>query len=86
LKTTRGLKQGFGLSPTLFNIYLERVFSDWNKKCRGTGLSVENKIIQHLLFAGNQTTTAEVRDYAEYMAKKLTGEEYQRWGLNVYIL
>jgi hypothetical protein len=45
LKTTKELKQGFGLSPPLINIYLERVFYDWNKKCRGTDLPVGNKII-----------------------------------------
>jgi hypothetical protein len=59
LKTTKELKQGFGLSPTVFNIYSEKVFYNWNKKCRGTGLPVGNKIIKNLLFADNQAITAE---------------------------
>jgi hypothetical protein len=29
----------------------------------------------------NLVITAEDKDDAKYLAKKLTGEEYQRWGL-----
>jgi len=80
-----GLKQGCGLSPTLFKIDLESVLYDWNQKCRSMVQPAGNKTIHHVCYADDQTIVAQDEVYAEYMTKKLI-EEYLRWGLHVNVL
>jgi hypothetical protein len=80
-----GLKQGCGLSPTLFKIDLESIQYDWNQKRKSMVRPVGNETIDHLHFADDQAVIAQDDVYAEYMTKKLI-EEYLRWGLHVNIL
>jgi len=47
-RTTKGLKQGHGLSPTLFKIYLESVLYTLKKRCRNMGLPIGAITIHHL--------------------------------------
>lgn len=46
-RTTKGLKQGHGWSPTLFKIYLESVLYTLKKKCRNMGLPTGAITIHH---------------------------------------
>lgn len=83
-RTTKGLKHGCGLSPTLFTVYLESVLYNWNNKCRNMCLPMGNQTIHHHLFADVQVILAQDKGDAELTQKLI--EEYQRWGLNVNIL
>ena len=50
LRTTVGARQGFLLSPTFFNIFLERVMTDALEDHEGT-VSIEGRTITNLRFA-----------------------------------
>ena len=50
LRITEGMKQGCGLSPDLFKIFLESVLYKWNKRCKSMGLQTGNKTTHHHLF------------------------------------
>jgi hypothetical protein len=65
----KGLKQGCGLSPTLFKIDLQNVLYDWNQKCKRMICPVGNETIHHLCFADDQAIIAQVDVNAEYMTK-----------------
>ena len=47
-RTTKGLKQGHGLSPTLFKNYLESVLYTWKKRCRNKGLPIADITIHNI--------------------------------------
>jgi hypothetical protein len=47
-RTTKGLKQGHGLSPNIFKIYLESALYTWKKRCRNMGLPTGDITIHHL--------------------------------------
>jgi hypothetical protein len=51
-RTTKGLKQGCRLSPTLIKIYLENVLYNWNNKCRNKELPIGVQTMHHHLFCG----------------------------------
>ena len=75
---SKGLRQGCGLSPTLFKIFLDRVLAGWTKKCRNVGDST----IHTLFFADDQILLAEDRDDLSYMARKLE-EVFENSGLKL---
>ncbi|KAJ4436828.1 hypothetical protein ANN_16960 [Periplaneta americana] len=79
-RITKGLRQVFCLSPTLFKIYLEEVLKGWKKKCRHMGVLVGDKNISTLQFVDDQIILAEDYDDIEYMSRKLI-EEYEKSGL-----
>ena len=67
-RTTKGLKQWHGFSPTLFKINLESVLYTWKKKCRNMELPIGDITMHHHLFADDQLIAQDKED-AEYMTK-----------------
>lgn len=68
---SKGLRQGCGMSPSLFKIYLETVLSQWNRSCSSMGIEIKNTIIHSLLFADDQVIMAQERDDIKFMTKKV---------------
>ena len=77
---TKGLKQGYCLSPTLFKLYIQEGLQNWRQKCAGMGIDVGGKCLTTLFFADDQVIIGNVEEDVDYMLRKL-GEEYERWGM-----
>lgn len=82
INITKGLKQGCGLSPLLFNVYVEQALDTWYRKCAGMGIPIDNSTLHSLLFADDQIVFAQDEEDMEYMLRKLT-EEFEKWGLKL---
>lgn len=80
--TTKGLRQGCCLSPTLFKIYLDQALKGWTRKCKSMGLQVGDDTLYSLYFADDQVVIAEDEEDLSYMVRKLH-EEYERAGLKM---
>ena len=66
-QVTKGLRQGCCISPTVFNIDVEKALNIWKRKCSGMGFSVDNTTIYMLQFADDQVVTAQSKEDLEYM-------------------
>ena len=82
--TTKGLKQGCSLSPTLFKIYIQEAIYNWKRKMAGMGIQMDEQCLITLLFADDQVIIASDEHDADYMFRKLK-EEYEAWGLTINI-
>lgn len=80
--TTKGLRQGCSISPTLFKIYIQQILKQWNNSCRGMGIPVGNETVHSLLFADDQVIIAQCREDAKFMVRKLL-EAFEAGGLKV---
>lgn len=80
--STKGVKQGCCLSPTLFRIYQNEALKQWIKKCSPMGIQIDNRPIYTVLYADDQIVVAEDQQDMQYMLAKLT-EEYNKWGLQL---
>lgn len=80
--TTKGLRQGCCLSPTLFKIYLDKALHGWTNKCKNMGLKVGEDMLYSLYFADDQVVIAEDEDDLSYMVRKLQ-EAYHQAGLTI---
>lgn len=80
--TTKGLRQGCSLSPTLFKIYLDKALTKWTSKIREMGLQIGDEKLFSLYFADDQMVIAEDQDDLNYMIRKLQ-EEYEAAGLTI---
>lgn len=59
-KANKGLLQRCGMSPTLFNIYMDVVTKGWIKKCEKMGIKLtDDKYQINLLFADDQVIIAQ---------------------------
>ena len=66
IQVNKGLRQGWSLSPTLFNIYIDEIVKRWSEKtCRGIELGQEC-IINTLLFADDQVILHETEDNLQF--------------------
>lgn len=56
---TKGLKQGYCISPTLFKIYLKQTLKLWKRKCKNMGIPINNNTVYTLSFAYDQLVLAQ---------------------------
>ena len=75
IEVTKGLRQGCGLSPILFNIYLEKTLDHWKKSCKGMGVPIkENKFLFSLNYADDQSySNPRCRGFRIYFKKTEQG-------------
>lgn len=81
-KTSKGLRQGCSISPTLFNLYVEHVIRLWKKKCEKMGIWIRESYLSTISFADDQVLIAQDEDDLSYMIRKLN-EYYTTWGLQI---
>ena len=79
---TKGLRQGFCISPTLLKIYIRKALEEWKRKCHGMGVPLENITLYTLQFADDQVVLAGDKEDLEYMTRKLK-ETYEKWSLDM---
>jgi len=76
--------QGCPLSPTLFNIYLDKIITKWQKQdITGIKLS-KNQQLSTLLFADNQVIIADTEDNLQKAAYKLN-QIITEYGLTISV-
>ena len=68
---TKGLLQGYCISPTLFKIYIQKALEEWKQKCSRMGIPLENTTLYTLQFADDQVVLAGDKEDLEYMMRKL---------------
>jgi hypothetical protein len=62
INTNKGVKQGWGLSPDLFNIYINKIIKEW-KQIVNNGIQLSNKNkIQTILYADDQIIITKSED------------------------
>jgi len=79
---TKGLLQGYCISPTLFKIYIQKALEEWKQKCSRMGIPLENTTLYTLQFADDQVVLAGDKEDLEYMMHKLK-ETYEKWSLDM---
>ena len=71
IKVNSGLRQGCGLSPLLFDIYINKILEEWKStEPRGIYLG-RNKEIKTILFADDQVLLTSNEDDLQYNVTKL---------------
>jgi hypothetical protein len=71
VEINKGVRQGCPLSPTLFNIYLDKIITKWQKQDKfGIKLS-KNQHLSTLLFADEQVLISDTQDNLQKAAHKL---------------
>jgi len=56
---TKGRRQGCCISPTLFKIYIRKALEEWERKCSGMGIPLENMTLCTLQLADDQVVLAD---------------------------
>lgn len=70
-QVNQGLKQGCGLSPILFDLYMNKIMQDW-RKTNPKNMDIGNDtVINSILFADDQVLLATTEDYLQENITKL---------------
>jgi transcription initiation factor TFIIIB Brf1 subunit/transcription initiation factor TFIIB len=84
VEINKGVRQGFPLSPTLFNIYLDEIITKWQKQDI-TGIKLKkNQQLSTLLFVDDQVIIADKEDNLQRAAHKLN-EVITKYGLTISV-
>jgi len=84
VEINKGVRQGCPLSPTLFNIYLDKIITKWQKQdITGIKLS-KNQQLSTLLFADDQFIIADREDNLQRAAHKLN-QIITEYGLTISV-
>jgi hypothetical protein len=78
INTNKGVKQGCGLSPDLFNIYINKIIKEW-KQTVNSGIQLNNKNkIQTILYADDQILITRSEDELQIAVNELNkiGKKY----------
>jgi hypothetical protein len=62
VEINKGVRQGWPLSPTLFNIHLDEIITKWQKQDITRIKLSKNQHLSTLLFADDQVTIADTED------------------------
>jgi len=84
VEINKAVHQGYPLSPTLFNIYLDEIITKWqNQDVTGIKLS-KNQQLSTLLFADDQVIIADTEDNLQKAAYELN-QIITEYGLTVSV-
>jgi hypothetical protein len=83
-KINKGVCQGYPLSPTLFNIYLDEIITKWQKEGITEIPLSKNQQLLTLLFADNQDIIPNTEDNLQKAAHKLN-QIITEHGLNISV-
>jgi len=71
LHINKGVRQGCGLSPVLFNIYINKITQEF-KRVMKKGIQLNNrKLVNNILYADDQILIATSEDELQTMAYHL---------------
>ena len=79
---SKGLRQGCGLLPAHFKIYLDRIFHGWSRKFNSMGIQIGESILSTLFFADDQLVIANDEMDLDEMVRKLN-EAFNQGGLKI---
>jgi len=71
VEINKGVRQGFPLSPTLFNIHLDEIITKWQKQDITEIKLSKSQQLSTLLFADDQVIIADREDNLQRAAHKL---------------
>jgi transcription initiation factor TFIIIB Brf1 subunit/transcription initiation factor TFIIB len=84
IRVNKGGRQGYPLSPTLFNIYLDEIISMWQKQDKTEIKLSKNQQLSILLFADDQVIIADLEDNLQKADHKLN-QIITEYGLTISV-
>ena len=79
LHINKGVRQGCGLSPVLFNIYINKITQEF-KRVMKKGIQLNNrKLVNNILYADDQILIARSEDELQTMAYHLNLIARKKW-------
>ena len=82
-QTGKGIRQGWILSPCLFNLYAEYIMRNAGLEEAQAGIKIAGRNINHLRFADDTTLMAEIEELKRFLMK--VKEESEKVGLKLNI-
>lgn len=81
-KVQKGVRQGWNLSPTLFNLYIEEALKDLREEGIG-GIKISGMLVQMLRFADDIAMIADSGKNLERMLQKMNNTLKQQYNMNI---
>ena len=70
----KGVRQGYILSPCLFNLYAEYIIRNTGQEEAQAGIKMAGKNINNLRYADDTTLTAESKEEVKSLLMKVKGQ------------